>query len=59
MPLHDDPTDAVALPDGRYIRNLTDAEYAATYDDPGTTGGHEIPADVLAAAMEGLTDDAD
>lgn len=33
------------------VRDLTDEEYDATYHDPGTTGGHEIPADVLAAAI--------
>jgi hypothetical protein len=41
----------VTLPDGRVIRNLTDEEYAATYHEPGTTGGHQIPADVLAKAI--------
>lgn len=33
------------------VRDLTDEEYDATYHDPGTTAGHEIPADVLAAAI--------
>lgn len=52
MALHDDAEDTVVvLPDGRTIQNLTDDEYAATYTEPGTTGGHEMPDDVLAAAM--------
>lgn len=52
MPLHEDKGDeSVYLPDGQEIRNLTDAEYAATYTEPGVTGGHEVPADVMAAAL--------
>lgn len=52
MPLHeDDDAASVALPGGRVVANLTDEAYAATYTEPGTSGGHEIPADVLAAAI--------
>lgn len=52
MPLHDDTASAsVTLPDGRVVTNLADDAYAATYSDPGTTGGHEIDPDVLAAAV--------
>lgn len=52
MALHEDaPDGSVTLPDGRVVRNLSDAEYEATYAEPGTTGGHEVPADVLAEAV--------
>ena len=43
----DDPAATFTFPDGRVVRNLSAAEYAATY-----AGGdvHGIPADVLTAA---------
>ena len=50
MPLHDDHPEAQVVLDGKVIRNLTEEEYLATYTEPGTTGGHEIPADVLEQA---------
>lgn len=43
----DDPDAAVVMPDGRVVRNLSAAEYAATWAG-GTV--HEIPSDVLAQA---------
>lgn len=50
MPLHEDRPDRVAArPDGTVVRNLTDEEYAATYDRPGREL-HTIPADALEAA---------
>lgn len=45
MPLHDDPA---------AVGNLTDADYLATYDDPGTTGGHVVPPGVLEQVMAEL-----
>lgn len=41
------------------VRDLTDEEYDATYRDAGTTGGHEIPADVMAAALAEARGDVD
>lgn len=49
MPLHDDgPGDGVPMPDGRVIRNVTDDEYDAMYDEGEPC--QPIPADVLADA---------
>lgn len=42
--------DPVTMPDGRIIRDLTDEEYDATYNDKDATL-HKIPDDVLADAI--------
>lgn len=46
----DDPDAVVTMSDGRVIRNLSAAEYASTYAEPGV-GPHKIPDDVLADAL--------
>ena len=58
MPLHDDgPGEGVALPDGRVIRNLTDDEYDALYDEGEPC--RPIPEDVLAEAMRAADEQGD
>lgn len=56
QPFHMDDSEgqSVTMPDGRVIVNLTPEAYDATYAEGAP---HEIPADVLAAAIASIATD--